>query len=233
MNHFINHISKKWQKPDLANVQCQLKVPESFQCIDQTHCSRCQKSVAVQAPPVFVCCVNRFYVFVQMEQAVHAFASLRVPLCAIDLAPAGHRVADTRASARVHVLDHDEGMLLQRGHCQVTVIRHLLQEAAVSRPDGVAHLKDPASERTHLESKKKKRKKMSMCWPGGRGLEDERRAEFINACWGILKVFQWDITLIIHPSMCCLQSVFILLTDYSIINFLFLNWINKLKCHCL
>lgn len=92
-----------------------------------------------------------------MQQAVHAFASLRVPLCAIDLAPAGHRVADTRASARVHVLDHDEGMLLQRGHCQVTVIRHLLQEAAVSRPDGVAHLKDPASERTHLESKKNKK----------------------------------------------------------------------------
>lgn len=83
---------------------------------------------------------------------VTGWACVGVPLCAIGLAPAGHRVADTRPSARVHVLDYDEGMLLQRGHCQVTVIRHLLQEAAITRPDRVANLKDPSSIRTHLES---------------------------------------------------------------------------------
>lgn len=82
----------------------------------------------------------------------HMCVSLCIPLCAIGLAPAGHRVADTRPGARVHVLDHDEGMLLQRGHCQVTVIRHLLQKAAVTRPDGVANLEDPSRIRTHLES---------------------------------------------------------------------------------
>ncbi len=76
---------------------------------------------------------------------------LCVPLCVIGLPPAGHRVADTRAGARVHILDHDEGMLLQRGHGKMTVIRHVLQEGAISRPDRVADLKDPSSVRTHLE----------------------------------------------------------------------------------
>lgn len=87
----------------------------------------------------------------------HLHVSWRVPLCAIGLAPAGHRVADARASSRVHVLDHDEGMLLQGGHCQVTVIRHLLQEAAVPRPDRVTHLQDPSSKRAHLQSQTRPR----------------------------------------------------------------------------
>lgn len=84
------------------------------------------------------------------------FALLPVPLRLIGLAPAGHRVADTCASARVHVLDHDEGMLLQRGHGQVTVIGHLLQEAAISRPDRVADLKDPSRVRADLERERQK-----------------------------------------------------------------------------
>lgn len=79
--------------------------------------------------------------------------SLCVPFCAVGLAPAGHRVANTRASARVHVLNYDKGTLLQRGYGQVTVIRHLLQEAAISRPDRVADLKDPSSICSHLEVK--------------------------------------------------------------------------------
>lgn len=74
-----------------------------------------------------------------------------VPLRAVGLAPAGHRVADARAGARVHVLHDDEGMLLQRGHGQVAVVRHLLQEAAVPRPDRVADLEDPSSVRAHLQ----------------------------------------------------------------------------------
>lgn len=81
--------------------------------------------------------------------------SLRLPLCAVGLAPARHRVADAGSGARVHVLHHDEGMLLQGGHGQVTVIGHLLQEAAVPRPDRVADLKDPSSVRTHLERENK------------------------------------------------------------------------------
>lgn len=80
--------------------------------------------------------------------------SRRVPRCVIGLAPAGHRVADTRAGARVHVLDHDEGMLLQRGHGQVTVIGHVLQEAAVPRPDRVTNLEDPLSVRPDLERRR-------------------------------------------------------------------------------
>lgn len=32
--------------------------------------------------------------------------------------------------------------------------------------------------------------KISLCWPGGRGLGDERRVEFINARWGHFKVFE-------------------------------------------
>lgn len=71
----------------------------------------------------------------------------------IGLPPAGHRVADTRARSRVHVLHHDKGMFLQRGHSQVTIIRHLVQEAAVAGPDRVAHLKDPSSVRAHLQGK--------------------------------------------------------------------------------
>lgn len=79
--------------------------------------------------------------------------SRALPLCVVGLPPAGHRVADTRAGSRVHVLHHDEGMFLQRGHSQVTIIRHLVQEAAVAGPDRVAHLKDPSSVRAHLEGK--------------------------------------------------------------------------------
>ena len=75
------------------------------------------------------------------------------PLCAVGLAPAGHRVADARAGARVHVLHHDEGMLLQRRHGQVPVVRHLLQEAAVPGPDGVPDLEDPPRVCAHLETR--------------------------------------------------------------------------------
>ena len=74
------------------------------------------------------------------------------PLCAVGLAPAGHRVADARAGARVHVLHHDEGMLLQRRHGQVPVVGHLLQEAAVPGPDGVPDLEDPPRVCAHLET---------------------------------------------------------------------------------
>lgn len=81
--------------------------------------------------------------------------SLRLPLSAVGLAPARHRVADAGSGARVHVLHHDEGMLLQGGDGQVTVIGHLLQEAAVPRPDRVADLKDPSRVRTHLERENK------------------------------------------------------------------------------
>lgn len=72
-------------------------------------------------------------------------------LSAVVLPPAGHGVADAGAGSRVHVLHHDEGMLLQRGHRQVPVVRHLLQEAAVARPDRIAHLQDPAGVGAHLE----------------------------------------------------------------------------------
>lgn len=78
-----------------------------------------------------------------------------LPLGAVVLTPAGHRVADAGAGARVHVLDHDEGVLLQRGHCQVTVVRHFLQVAAVARPDWVTYLKDPTAVRTDLGYKKR------------------------------------------------------------------------------
>lgn len=76
---------------------------------------------------------------------------MSVPLCVIWLAPAGHRVADTCTGARVYVLHHDKGMLLQSCHGEVTIIGDVLQEAAVPRPDGVAHLDDPSSVRTNLE----------------------------------------------------------------------------------
>lgn len=69
----------------------------------------------------------------------------------IGLAPAGHSVADACAGSRVHVLNHDKGMLLEGGHRQVAVIRYVLQEAAIPRPDGVADLKDAASKRAHLK----------------------------------------------------------------------------------
>lgn len=75
---------------------------------------------------------------------------LCLPLGVVGLPPAGHRVADTCAGSRVHVLHHDEGMLLQRGDGQVTVIGHLLQEVAVTRPDRVADLNDPPGVRSHL-----------------------------------------------------------------------------------
>lgn len=81
--------------------------------------------------------------------------TVRLPLGAVVLTPAGHRVADAGAGARVHVLDHDEGVLLQRGHSQVTVVGHFLQVAAVARPDRVANLKDPTGVRTDLGRKKK------------------------------------------------------------------------------
>ena len=86
------------------------------------------------------------------------FALLCVPSCLIGLAPAGHCVADTCASARVHVLHHDEGMLLQRGHSQVAVIGHLLQKAAVSRPNRVANLKDPSGESSDLKREGERQK---------------------------------------------------------------------------
>lgn len=89
----------------------------------------------------------------------------RVPLCAVGLAPAGHRVADAGSGSRVHVLHHDEGMLLQGGHGQVTVIGHLLQEAAVPRPDRVADLKDPSSVRSHLE-RERPRTQVKVLRPG-------------------------------------------------------------------
>lgn len=41
-------------------------------------------------------------------------------------------------------------MLLQGGYSQVTVVRHMLQEAAIARPDGVADLKDAPSECSNL-----------------------------------------------------------------------------------
>lgn len=73
-----------------------------------------------------------------------------VPLCVVGLTPAGHSVAHTCAGSRVYVLNHDKGMLLQGGYGQVTVVRHMLQEAAIPRPDGVADLKDAPSECSNL-----------------------------------------------------------------------------------
>ena len=78
------------------------------------------------------------------------FACLCVPVCVIGLTSAGYGVADTCASSRIHVLNHDEGMLLQRGHGQMAVVGHMLQVAAIPRPDGIANLKDAPSERPHL-----------------------------------------------------------------------------------
>lgn len=74
-----------------------------------------------------------------------------VPLGVVGLPPAGHRVADAGARPRVHVLHDDEGTLLQRGHGQVAVVRHFVQEAAVAGPDRVAHLEDPPGVGAHLE----------------------------------------------------------------------------------
>lgn len=79
--------------------------------------------------------------------------SLCVPVCVIGLTPAGHRVAHTGTGAWVHILDHDEGMLLQRSHGQVAIIGHVLQVAAVPGPDGVANLEDTPSIRAHLNKK--------------------------------------------------------------------------------
>lgn len=152
-NRFISQLVNKIT--NLTNIQCQLWV------LGYGNLSRYHQSIGVQYPAlsVSVCLclgVNRICIltstYIRADvTSCKGFALPCVPLCVIGLAPAGHRVADTCASARVHVLDHDEGMLLQRGHGQVPVIRHVLQEAAVSRPDRVAHLKDPSSVRTHLE----------------------------------------------------------------------------------
>lgn len=116
-----------------------------------------RRSKAVRGPDRMLC---------QSFWHIHLHASQRVPLCAIGLAPAGHRVADACASSRVHVLHHDEGMLLQGGHCQVTVIRHLLQEAAIPRPDRVTHLEDPSSKRAHLQNKTKNSVLLNVCSGG-------------------------------------------------------------------
>lgn len=81
-----------------------------------------------------------------------------VPICVIGLTPAGHSVADTGTRAWVYILNHDERMLLQRSHGQVTIIRHMLQEVAIPRPDRVANLEDAPGIRTHLSKKRERQR---------------------------------------------------------------------------
>lgn len=97
-----------------------------------------------------------YTIIIHTKPTVHVLSFLRLPVCVIGLTPAGYSVADTCASSRVHVLNHDEGMLLQCGHGQMTVIRHMLQVAAIAWPDGIANLKDAPSKRAHLNREKKK-----------------------------------------------------------------------------
>lgn len=66
-----------------------------------------------------------------------------VPLGPVGLATAGHGITHTSARGRINALHDDKGPLLKRGHCQVAVVRHGLQEAAVTGPHGVAHLQNP------------------------------------------------------------------------------------------
>lgn len=66
-----------------------------------------------------------------------------LPLGPVGLATAGHGITHTSAGGRINALHDDKGPLLKRGHCQVAIVRHVLQEAAVTGPDGVTHLQNP------------------------------------------------------------------------------------------
>lgn len=60
----------------------------------------------------------------------------------VRLATAWHGIPYTRPCAWINALHNDKGPLLQRGHCQVTIIRHRLQVAAITRPNWVAHVQN-------------------------------------------------------------------------------------------
>lgn len=75
----------------------------------------------------------------------------------VGLPAARHCVAHTGAGVGVHVLDDDEGPLLQGGHRQVPVVRQGLLEVAIAWPDGVPHLENAPFKAPYLMALKEKK----------------------------------------------------------------------------
>lgn len=82
--------------------------------------------------------------------AICASFLLYLRLRLVGLPAAGYGVANTSTRGGVHRLHDDEGPLLQRGHGQVSVIRHRLQVGAEARPHRVSHLQDARLVGPHL-----------------------------------------------------------------------------------
>lgn len=103
----------------------------------------------------------------------------------VRLATTGHGVPHTCPCAWIDALHDDKGPLLQCGHGQVTIIRHRLQEAAIARPNWVAHVQNSCLITSYLG------KQIENTWLSLKALGYRRKAERRGDKKGILKSCRW------------------------------------------